>query len=223
MLRADSPLQRVPAAVEIRQRRLLTGIRVCIQQIDLSYQRLLFDLTALSRHGDQSEHKVAAMLDAWAVVDGVALLLKLSTEVLGRRAESLRHLEAVRLLRNDRQHLEERLVRASLTEEPDWGALGWIWCTEPQRGESKLLVLGHARTGLAPEMINPALVASGPGVTNVRLASFAGNVDLSEAYEAVARFVSNLESQLEPQFEGLPTTHADLVISLHFERVGGTE
>lgn len=223
LISAVSPLRRLPTGLEREQLRLLTGIRVSLQQLDGSYRRLFHALDAVGceeRNEDSAGigfDGVMAMADAWSFVDAAVLLVRLDQKLFAGEHDLLTPVEAARPVRNDRQHLEERLVKAAFEDQPDWGTLAWLYLEEPGTGVSRSFTLGHARTGVVSPTVNPASVDHHwPGPCHLQLHSFHGHAEISALYGHVRRYVAWLEARLAPIFEGHGHSHADILISLFF-------
>ncbi len=112
MIPTDSPLRLLPQSTDPRQRLILDAIRIAAQCVDISYRRLVENLEN-GRRDPESAHVdgIAAMLDAWSVVDSVHRLRELAQALPKWRSRApskqvfLRATAAADDLRNSIQHL----------------------------------------------------------------------------------------------------------------------
>lgn len=71
----ESPLRRLPGQLDRKQMLYLDGIRYSIEMADLAHLRLQQTLLDLANHSNDSDpvhlYFVAAVQDAWSIVDSV--------------------------------------------------------------------------------------------------------------------------------------------------------
>jgi len=71
----DSPLRRLPTALDRKQALFLDGIRFSVEMADLAYQRLRHTLLNFESSFDRSaaySPGVVAMIDAWVIIDNAS-------------------------------------------------------------------------------------------------------------------------------------------------------
>src|SRR4051812_12187593 len=92
MLRDDSPLRRLPAALAPRQLVFVDGLRLALESAAIAYQRLhdgLRELTLASfSHSQEHNALIAAAVDAWGVVDSIRRFRRLLQHTPGVKQNS---------------------------------------------------------------------------------------------------------------------------------------
>lgn len=157
IIQPKSPLRRIPASFNVRQRAFFDGIVYSIEIADMSYRRLRETLWSISQRvdvdGDVSKY-VHAVADAWLVIDSLNRLRSLCKAVpllaeKGYCRSLVQALHAVKGLRNNVQHLDGRIDTIISKKQPVWGALSWAIITDNPPITAKLhtLVAGSFRPG----------------------------------------------------------------------------
>lgn len=221
----DSPLARLPVELEVRQARLLSGIRLNALATAAAFERLHALLVEHS-YGSGSAFRSApeALGDAWSCIDGFDLLRSLADRLQGEPSPTLQPFaEEFREARNDRHHQNSRLSTVGHDRRPAFGTISWVAMDSPRHGRSFSLWPG-ARPGELSRNMNPLRHSLGPlpGVQAIELHSFSSTVRLQDGMVAMKTFVRALEARLAEQFSTLeaaePLTRAgiDAVIGIHF-------
>jgi len=223
----DSPLRRIPARLESRQRLFLDGIRYSAEMTELAYARLCHTAEEATRRVN-NEAELGALhsalfLDAWSMVDSIHRLraLVLSLHALDGSAPPQPFLDSTSAfyeLRNLSQHLNRRLPGMASRNEPVWGSLSWVtgWPDQPNDCWITMAMAGAVVTTPGRPMVNPlGRTLRGP-VDLVELTSRGDSlrpltVSLTEGIEHLQAYVASLERALAPQFSNEPTLGADIV------------
>lgn len=129
----DSPLRRLNGNFSRKQALLFDGIRYAAEMADIAYWRmfdLLQEMSSLPT-GELTTRQIATvMLDVWSIVDSVNRLRHLLEEAKGVDQGTWWKLffsrtKDIDCLRNDIQHLKERLQLLVSDSEQIWGFLSW--------------------------------------------------------------------------------------------------
>jgi hypothetical protein len=131
----DSPLRRIPSAVDARTVLFVDGVRYSIEILELSYYRLtatLENIVALGDIVDQLAPRIVeAISDSWTIVDSAHRLRELVQQVPGLKQNDsnlqtfLRSTEAVERLRHFVQHLRSGIDSFVSRRMPLWGTVSW--------------------------------------------------------------------------------------------------
>jgi hypothetical protein len=226
MISADSPLSVLPRGLDPRQRVLLDAIRISAQCIDISYRRLAENLEK-GRPGSESGKPagIAAMLDAWSVIDSLHRLRQLVQRMPRWRNRSpgkqifLRATAAAEKLRDSIQHLDTEADSLLRSGRPPFGALTWI---SPYEGGGLKMYVQSFIPGQF-ESANPGSLVEIPEhvpatIDQIELWAFDLQANITDAYRAVEKLVSGLEVSMRSQFSQLPTdpsdTHVYMLVEL---------
>jgi hypothetical protein len=169
LISIESPLRSIPVALERRQALFLEGLRISFEMVDLAHTRLqntLLDLATLPTGdaGALQQGLVAALLDAWSVVDSVNRLRGLVQHIPGIKRRNqvpcihnfFTETECVIAFRNTVQHLETTIGSAATAKDWSvWGSLSWcVPHPETSTIQSCMFASGMMRPGERP-IINP--------------------------------------------------------------------
>lgn len=223
----DSPLRRLPSALNSRQRLYLDGIRYSLEMIDIAYERLremLLRLTMLEDEMPPPPGEFAtALLDAWSVVDSSLRLHNLLTQLPGFRKSQpetqliIGKLAATEQLRHGVQHLDGELRDSINANRPAWGWLTWLAVPDPAARPSifyRCLLLPGSITS---EMTSPPIRAAAdisPPVGTIRLHAYGHEVSLSDVYDGLGSYVPGFATGLEEAVGESPTGPADLLLRI---------
>jgi hypothetical protein len=227
----DSPLRRLPAALDLRRRLYFDGIRYSIEMADVAYSRLKDILHNLSVNyaslgGTHHRYFASALLDAWSAIDSVERLRGLLRQTPGikQRSPGLvvfdQKTADVKVLRDSVQHLNhgiDALLRDGL---PVWGALSWAFAAEEpvRRVQCFTLVAGSTMFDCKPaQIVNPAGRSMEIPVGLVTLAASGATVCISEVMEQVEQLATRLEGVLAEQFQNLPPASGDMLAVVQIE------
>jgi hypothetical protein len=164
----DSPLRKIPTALNRRQVLFLEGIRFTVEMADLAYHRLQLTLPLLSNHqhlGSEASPMVSAMLDAWSIIDALHRLRDLIQGAPGFKGKKkspkvrlfLQSTENVPALRNTVQHLGTEIH--DTVDDKDWtvfGTLSW-GVVDPDKNQVTACTFmpGAPQRGSSHPIINP--------------------------------------------------------------------
>jgi hypothetical protein len=227
----ESPLRRLPSALNLRQRILLDGIRYAVEMGGLSYSRLLAALRAFSTLPNSVVGQrpfAAAFADAWCFVDAVNRLTKLIQSLPGAEHDQgvqafLQDMRPARDLRNSVQHITARVDHLVATKQHAWGAITWVTISskDPMNCVSHLIAAGSMYSGYRCAAENPAGKLLVEPISQVTLRAHGIEVIFEQIIAAMRREVRRLESMLSSQFSGFPTAAADLHIQVRFSTGNG--
>jgi hypothetical protein len=238
--RADSPLRKLPVALERRQVLHLDGIRYSIAMADLAFRRLFDALVAQTRRFANLQPQepdaggqviTAVLLDAWVIVDSINRLREL-LESMPRMRKKQPELVVFRAstkgfpdLRNSVQHLRDEIKRLAETNEPVWGSVGWVSALEEEEPKiaRSCAVYGGAIYQNWSRPLGNALRMIAMPIDEITLSAHGRSVSLSEAYGALARLTAFLERMVEQSVARVlsadtPTHAADIVICAEFRK-----
>lgn len=220
----DSPLRRLPAALDRKQVLFLDGIRYSVNMADLAYSRLqqtLYRLAMSQQDYDGFDLDVlSAVQDAWSIVDSLHRLRGLLRQTPRFKQKSpdmrvfMQHTEKVEDLRNAVQHLNHEIDKLVGANQTVWGSLSWFAIASPSStsGQIGLLVAGTVFTSEGHPMVNPVEKQLHSLVDLVTLTAYGHSLDLSNAMRHVERRIKSLEDQLKDQFAGLPVAYGELLV-----------
>jgi hypothetical protein len=227
VLSDESPLKRLPDGLDQRQRMLIDGIRYSIGMAELAYIRLQAMLFYISAQGNTSSANFASVFaDVWLIVDAVSRLRRLVNALPGGDTHETTQLfcrdtDILRLLRNRVQHMDERVADLVNLQEPAWGYITWVSFLNvssnelPQSGKTHVLASGSMRN-VAFNFENPAGKEITASIDLLSLHAYGFSVGISEIMIKVQALTKFLEEQLQKQFEGHPTSMADVYFGLAF-------
>lgn len=235
----DSPLRRLPAALDRKQMLFLDGIRYSAEMADLAHARLQQTLYRLTTRGKEPEQDpdhsdvLSAVQDAWSIVDSLHRLRGLLQQMPGikQNTPSMRvfrqQTDKVEDLRNGVQHLNQQIHRLVSANQTAWGSLSWFALPEPnsKTGTIGVLVAGTVFTTEGHPMVNPIGKQVHSLVDYVTLTAYEHSLDLSDAMRRIERLIGSMEDQLRDQFEGQPTAASELLVcaDLQFDGAGQDE
>jgi len=205
--------------------------------IDCAFQNLHQLLLSISRNiQNKVERPVldvpTALMLSWNIIDSSnrlrVLLRKLCNDaepsdgeigVFRIKAKSLR------CLRDDLQHIEDRISKELLREKPVLGSLCWLYIPIPGEEDcfSFMALPGSAREDITSEhFVMPEGWCEAP-VGNIKIYSIGKGIDISELYRSCDNLCKSLELILEPQFSGVEHLRTDLIVSLGLKASNTTQ
>ena len=243
----DSPLNRLPAALDKGQLTWLEGVRFSVELLDVTMRRLRTMLHGLGQFKRQepgpglSEPYLTALTDAWAIVDAMWRIKRFLVDTplprgaagsqplplaggaqksfsLGLDKDLLRTIKTVR----DRfQHPDTFLDEIQKMPGRVYGCVTWLVAdpTNPLRGETLALVRYSGGDAHFP-LIDPAGKVMHGSLDHVTLNAYGHAISLSEIHRSVARIVNEIETVLRPQFEGQTTVGVAAIVALQFTFAG---
>ena len=166
----DSPLRRLPMALESKQALFLEGIRICLEMIDLAHFRLQTTLQEVAEFAEtifpnSQLALTAALIDAWSIIDSIHRLRGLIQHLPNFRHRNqnpaihnfMKDSEVVVGFRNTVQHLDATIRKSDFG--PDWSVWGSLaWCVPSSTTDevrSCMYASGRMKPG-SRQLINPA-------------------------------------------------------------------
>jgi hypothetical protein len=229
IVREDSPLRRLPEALEPRQASFLDGIRFSIEIADLAYSRLVGTLHGLSLHSEKSTADplgpliAGAISDAWLVVNSINRLRYLLEHLpMGKKSRwyslraFLQNTKPITELRHIVQHLNEKIAGLAEKGKPVWGSLSWFHLLDSKKGRSCMIVAGRLAAG-EHRFVNPLGKPVRAPIDHVTLTSGDITADLSATMVGVVSLTGELETSLRKSFKDLPTSGADALFFVEVE------
>jgi hypothetical protein len=222
----ESPLRRLPGQLDRKQMLYLDGIRYSIEMADLAHLRLQQTLLELANHSDDSApmhlYFVAAVQDAWSIVDSVHRLRGLLHQAPGikRKSPGLRLFDQrtaeIEPLRNSVQHLNSQINSIVSQNIPVWGILSWFTMTDPNMssGVCCTLIAGTMFESKGHLVVNPLGKNLALPVDLITLSASGHTICLSDVMSDVERITRSMEQQLEKQFTNFPQVGSDVLIRL---------
>ena len=205
IVQPNSPLRRIPASFNVRQRAYFDGIVYSIEIADMAYRRLRETLWSISKRVDEDDdiHEyVHAVADAWLAIDSLNRLRALCMSApLIAEAEYCRgfvqNLHPVKGMRNNVQHLDGRIDIMVRKKQPVWGSLSWAVVTDnpPTKARLHTLVAGSFRPG-EHEMVDIGGRSFLMPVDAITLTAGGESLELSELMVATADFTALAEADL---------------------------
>jgi hypothetical protein len=228
LISASSPLRRLPAAFDVRQRLFLDGIRYAIEMTELAYRRLATTALAVARSDRPAPwHFPAMMLDAWSIVDSVHRLRALVRQMPKLRKSATEHELLMRTttdvdgLRNAVQHQVGEFTKLADNGGYAWGYISWA-CLNPKLDgcRSCVLVAGAVANGTI-ESVNPVGKPFHWEVDHVTLTAYETSVDLSSVVRNVGKYTGYLEMLVSHAIEGHPSRGSDFFLATDMVFTGG--
>jgi hypothetical protein len=217
VIRPDSPFNRIPVALNDRQRLYLDGIRYSVEMFSTAYQRLA---DFLARYGDPRPppQLSTAFLDAWSLIDSANRLRVLAESMpqLKKNAppqqKLIRALRPAEDLRNGIQHLNGQIARMAKSEDygPIWGTLAWV-IYRPPTAYTYVAVAASLQPSNTVPFVNPLGRSFTPPVDFIQLSGYGFTARLSEMRYAISDWLAAIEAELAPQFGDSPHRPADMV------------
>jgi hypothetical protein len=216
LLPEDSPRKNLPSTIDPKQRVVLDGIRYSIEIAELSFNRLFDALLELSKRPDDPHGTfVEPFLYAWSFIDATSRMRSLlpfvpeyesSPEILCFISET----EGIRSLRDNIQHLNDRIDKFAGIKLPPWGAITWFFVVQ----DSPLVVRNHiigAGTLFASEhkMVLPIGKLVHPPLDLIRLDADGAEVYLREILDQVKLVSQHLSILFRQQAAEGPQTGSD--------------
>ncbi|MBK5292739.1 MAG: hypothetical protein JJE04_13800 [Acidobacteriia bacterium] len=144
----ESPLRKIPSALDRRQALFIEGIRFSVEMADVAYKRLRSTLLWLSKMEDETPEipsTVSAMLDAWSIVDSLNRLRRLMQNMPGLKGKNknpgyrlfMQGTEKITELRNAVQHLETSIP--GVVDDLNWAVLGSLSWGIAHPGTSEII------------------------------------------------------------------------------------
>ena len=222
-----SPLRSHQANLKPRLRVVLDGMRYSVEMAELACNRLLATLTDVANVGPESMSKddprvdwafTSALCDAWTIVDAVNRLRALTYAVPGgEKADYVREFrentDVVHKLRNDVQHLMERVDKIASNDDPAWGTIAWVTvdALPMTEGQIHLLLPGSMRAGIFP-FPNPSGEIFQGLLELVTLHAHGTSLRLLDVMRHVATFIGKFRAALDAQFKDQPRAGGDMYI-----------
>lgn len=151
MVRAGSPLRRIPSGLDESQARALEAIRLGLEMLEVAEDSLVSTLLAISRASGVRERGrlfASALLHTWSIVDGVYRLSKLLAQLPGLRKsqfpEAVVYLKAtagIEKFRHYVQHMDRSIAHGEGVPQRPWGALSWIYSEDPSVQQYRVFML----------------------------------------------------------------------------------
>jgi hypothetical protein len=166
IINKDSPLRRIPTALERRQALFVEGIRYSIDMAEVAYNRLratLIVMGSMKTPDAENPDHISAMLDAWSIVDSLNRLRRLVENLPGSKGKMkspvyrlfLAATEKIPELRNTVQHLDTAIQEG--TDDLNWavwGSLSWGMIDPEKNQVVTCMFLAGIAMGSRP-MVNP--------------------------------------------------------------------
>ncbi|WP_296509549.1 hypothetical protein [Rhodoferax sp.] len=216
IVQPNSPLRRIPASFNVRQRAYFDGIVYSIEIADMAYRRLRETLWSISKRIDEDDdiqEYVHAVADAWLVIDSLNRLraLCISAPLIAGNEYCrgfVQSLYPVKGMRNNVQHLDGRIDNMVRTKQPVWGSLSWAVVTDhpPTKARLHTLVAGSFRPG-EHEMVDIGGRSFLMPVDAITLTAGGESLELSGLMVSTADFTALAEADLSQLIEpGEPYT-----------------
>ncbi|MDQ2679362.1 MAG: hypothetical protein M3Y51_11510, partial [Actinomycetota bacterium] len=198
------------------------GLRFNAEAYARSWERVYSGLLAVSASSEPDSGFVSTVVaDAWSAVEAfhqVGLFAFALNK--GLPSPTLQpFLEEFRLVRNDRQHMDERLESGKFEEHPSLGALRWISLDQHGTIGTHMLLPGRF-IGKQADAHNPAagFDVRAP-IQRVELMGFRATARLSRSTRAMVTYIGRLEELFEGEWEDLERTRIDFHLALFGEPV----
>lgn len=205
IVQPNSPLRRIPASFNVRQRAYFDGIVYSIEIADMAYRRLRETLWSISKRvneDDDIHEYVHAVADAWLVIDSLNRLraLCVSAPLIAENEYCrgfVQSVHSVKGMRNNVQHLDGRIDNMVRKKQPVWGALSWAVVTDnpPTKARLHTLVAGSFRPG-EHEMVEIGGRNFEMPVDAITLTASGESLEISELMVATEDFSAMVESDL---------------------------
>jgi hypothetical protein len=205
IVQPNSPLRRIPASFNVRQRAYFDGIVYSIEIADMAYRRLRETLWGISEkidEDDEIQEYVQAVADAWLVIDSLNRLraLCISAPLMAEKEYCrgfVQNLHPVKGMRNNVQHLDGRIDIMVSKKQPVWGSLSWAVVTDnpPTKARLHTLVAGSFRPG-EHEMVDIGGRIFLMPLDAITLTAGGESLELSDLMVATADFTALAEAEL---------------------------
>lgn len=225
MIKADSPLRRLPVGLGADQAFFVDGMRHAAEICEVSYIRLTENLSYLSRDAEvdklpQSYAKY--FLDAWAFVDScdkyVGLWLKqpnaLSIPEPFHPDHVRKALRPIREIRNVSDHLAANKNRLLQQNCASFGILSWIMFFErnPPFAKTYVVFPGILKGDIKFRFTMPKVIDL---ITNdighVSLKAAKHTADLTQAYNAIRNLTNFLEKRVASLAQGREMDRSEIL------------
>ncbi len=224
----ESPLRRLPSALNIRQTLFLDAIRYSAEMSFIAYSRLQEALLSLPyrdiiKNSTLEIQSESIMLNAWSIIDSVYRLRILLEQFphLKQKSSGLilfyQSTSRVENLRHSIQHINREIDSLVKNKIPVLGTLSWVYSTEPDK---KMYLCN-----LQPGTIFSRTVPFGrvPKKVQIPLDNICINhqekVCLNEVISQTGKLITMLEKNLATQIEHLPQAGADVLMVLELEPI----
>ena len=197
---ADSPLLKVPTALDRRTVLYLDGIRYSMHIFDIAFERFTATIQRLSNERQEPgtlAHSIAeAFGDAWLLVDAAHRLRELVQQLPGLKQKQptiqlfLRRTAPIEDLRHFVQHFRSGIDTHVQTGHPLWGTLSWTR-TNPTTGDPENFTIAPGTFfdgAIVPMCTFDSLEFR--FVQRVKLQVGSLSVDLANVYDQVAEFAA---------------------------------
>jgi hypothetical protein len=232
MIGIESPLRRLPAALDQKQALYFDGMRHAVEIADLAYLRLVTTLAEMASRGELKGVGLmtSAFADSWTFVDALHRFQGLLNCIPGfedlcgpplQDAVAWRHLMAdLTELRNVADHIGTRVDYVLAKRMPVLGSLTWVTIDPDMRGgKTCVLAPGSFIGERTMKLVNPL----GREMSLVRLTGLvhlaAGEhrVCLSDVHNLLEPKVRRLEAALSDQAGDLEKSGSDALVVAKFE------
>jgi len=221
----DSPLRKLPAGLDPKQRIFFDAIRYSGQMISIAYARLQGQLlkgSATFNDAGKMTSFEAIFLDVWSIVDAVHRFSHLinNTPRISHRGPKIRIFEektdGIEDLRHGVQHLGGTINELVKLNMPAFGVLSWAYVPDPSANICFVYTLlsGSIVKSGGHHIVNPAGREFRPPIDHIELAAFGNTVNLSDVYRAVESLAESLENELRPQILEHPNLASDACIAM---------
>jgi len=217
----DSPLRRLPAALDERQPVFYDAIRYSGQMVSIAYNRLRTGLynagKTFPEGGVIKQPFEPIFLDAWSVVDSThrfSRLIHSTPDIEHGTPVKLfeRRIAGIEELRNGVQHLHDEEIRKLVQNKlPAFGSLSWAYLPdiEAKRLWICTLLSGSIVTSKGHPIVNPIDKDFDLPVDHIELTAFGTTVSISKVYRAVESLGESLEAVIAPQVKEHPHLASD--------------
>ena len=225
----ESPLRRIPSALNMRQTLFLDAIRYSVEMSFIAYSRLKETLLSLTLESTEKASKPHIpseniMLDAWAIIDSIHRLRILLEQFPYMKQKSsglvlfYKQTEKIKTLRNNIQHINRDIDSLVENKIPVLGSLSWIVCLEADKN----MFLCNLQTGTIFTRSVPFVRL--PKKVQIPIDKISlihkESICLSDVMSQTKKLVAKLENNLATQIEHLPQAGADVLVILEIKPSG---
>ncbi len=239
----ESPLRKIPYALNRREALFIDGIRFTFEMIDVAYVRLLYILEQITIDEPfRKAHPMAeAFMEAWSIIDSIHRLRCLINQIPGIKQKELPHRKIflnktkdIEEFRHTIQHLNNDIAKLADQNEPAWGTLSWFTITDLFEGEGGsgnsfqgiksgcncLMISGSVVVGKPYKTTLPTEMTFKEKVNLITLKSGGRSLSISDIFEYVKELKEALELYIQRKFKELPDAKTDIYVfgRMDFER-----
>ena len=227
----ESPLRRLPEAIEPRQRVIFDGVRYAAQTIGRSYSRLVAALSDFSVKRGDSETPMPfteAFTDAWSLIDAThrlrPLILKISNAEAIPEVSAFKHAtKNVYALRNKIQHFDGAFEWLVSRKEDVWGTITWVTVVPPELPKVGLhaIAAGSMFSDRNVPIENPCgkilkYDQNHNSIVRVTLHAYGLEILLDGIMDSLKQLVASLERCIALQSDGVSHMGSDAYFSVTF-------